>query len=103
VERGFAEGLHRTLADRTAQATAAGISGPLAKLVRRGQQAGEIRSDLNADEVAALAVNLLVVRVLTRDEPPQASSTSVFDLLLYGVAGTDSPRRPAPGSRRRPR
>jgi hypothetical protein len=53
--------------------------------------------------VAALAVNLLVVRVLTRDEPPQASSTSVFDLLLYGVAGTDSPRRPAPGSRRRPR
>ena len=56
---------------------------PVLRLVRHGQQTGQLRPDPTAEDVSSTIVNLLLVRSLNhKDEPPQTTATLLRTLLF---------------------
>jgi AcrR family transcriptional regulator len=56
---------------------------PLMRLIRHGQQSGQLRPDPSAEDISSTIVNLLLVRSLNhKDEPPQTTAKLLRTLLL---------------------
>ena len=56
---------------------------PVLRLVRHGQQSGQLRPDPTAEDISSTIVNLLLVRSLNhKDEPPQITATLLRTLLF---------------------
>ena len=56
---------------------------PVLRLVRHGQQSGQLRPDPAAEDISSTIVNLLLVRSLNhKDEPPQITATLLRTLLF---------------------
>ncbi len=88
--RALALGLQKALSEGPVERLDS-LAGPLTAAIKEGQARGDIRPDLEAGEVASLAVTMLLVRVLARNEPPGVSASRVASLLLWGVAGNPPP------------
>jgi len=88
--RALALGLQKALSEGPVERLDS-LAGPLTAAIEQGQARGDIRSDLEAGEVASLAVTMLLVRVLARNEAPAMSASRVASLLLWGVAGNPQP------------
>ena len=56
---------------------------PVLRLVRHGQQSGQLRPDPTAEDISSTIVNLLLVRSLNhKDEPPRTTATLLRTLLF---------------------
>ena len=56
------------------------------RLVRHGQQSGQLRSDPAAEDISSTIVNLLLVRSLNhKDEPPRTTATLLKTLLFRAM------------------
>jgi AcrR family transcriptional regulator len=58
---------------------------PLVELMSEGQRRGEVRADIDADDVARSLTSFLCLRFLSHREPGEASGAFLADLALHGI------------------
>jgi AcrR family transcriptional regulator len=56
---------------------------PLVRLIRHGQQTGQLRPDPSAEEISGTIVNLLLVRSLNHKDEPPADTAELLRTLLF--------------------
>ena len=61
------------------------LADPIAELLRVGCERGELRPDTDPEELAPMILNLLLIRVLRRNESGRASAERVAAMVLSGA------------------
>jgi TetR/AcrR family transcriptional repressor of nem operon len=78
---------HGPARDETDPRRVAPMPAPLAEILRHGQQTGQVRADLQPDEVAAALTNVLAIRFLNGHAPE--GDERMLDVFLRGLLRED--------------
>jgi AcrR family transcriptional regulator len=81
VQRAAVE--HGPARDETDPRRVAPLPIPAAEILRRGQQRGEVRADIQPDEIAAVLTNVLAIRFL--NGYAAEDDARVLDVFLHGL------------------